>query len=118
MTDEVLNYSSVNSAMSEDEAIHFLVEFLTSLEVSGDIPLPEGWYTHYHLVLTESTTLPMVHAALLPDNPKMLCRLTSCMAHQRRKQLYSLGYLFFHLTHHYLSASNECLFNHEFNEQH
>ena len=32
---ELLNYSSVDSAMSEDEAIHFLVEFLNSLEVSG-----------------------------------------------------------------------------------
>ena len=32
---ELLNYSSVNSAMSEDEAVHFPVEFLNSLEVSG-----------------------------------------------------------------------------------
>ena len=32
---ELLNYSSVDSAMSEDEAIHFPVEFLNYFELSG-----------------------------------------------------------------------------------
>ena len=107
---ELLNYSSVDSDMSEDEAIYFPAEFLNSLEVSGlpthNLNLKVG----IPIIILHS----LVHTALLPDSSQMLCRLTSCMAHQRGKQFYSLGYLLFHLTHHYLSVSRECSlpFNH------
>ena len=111
---EMMIYSSVDSAITEDEAVHFPVEFLNSLEMSGLPPHNLCLEVGIPIIVLRSLDppmLPMVHAALLPDSSQMLSRLKSCMAYLWGKRFYSLGYLSFHQTHHCLLVSKECNFS-------